>query len=82
MAMLPLAESVGAATASRVVSAQIAAAHATAAAQHVATMRLAIVCSFIASPSSVVLSMKTRNIKSPPTCDLEKLGSQAEFSLV
>jgi hypothetical protein len=45
-------------------------------------MRLAIVCSFIACPSSVVLSVKARNIKSPPTCDLEKLGSQAEFSLV
>jgi hypothetical protein len=90
MAMLPLAESVvGAATASRVVNAQAAAANVAAIAQHAAMTRLAIVRSFIADPSSV--DWKVSMFDSPPTANrkiwepgwmLKKLGSAQGIEVV
>ena len=79
MAMLPLAESVvGAATASRVVNAQAAAANVAAIAQHAAMTRLAIVRSFIADPSSV--DWKVSMFDSPPNGKPENIWSQAGYS--
>ena len=77
MAMLPLAESVvGAATASRVVNAQAAAANVAAIAQHAAMTRLAIVRSFIADPSSV--DWKVSMFDSPPTANRKIYGARLD----
>lgn len=77
MAMLPLAESVvGAATASRVMNAQAAAANVAAIAQHAAMTRLAIVRSFIADPSSV--DWKVSMFDSPPTANRKIYGARLD----